>query len=265
MTNTDPVEAPAVREWISLVDANSETWLFDLSFFASNWNCIYGSGCAGIEETPNVEAQRGCCSYGAHFADDEDLTRVMEIASALPAELWENSTLRPPTTASRAENFDSMVGALTALDEDGDRTTIVVDGACVFHNSPEHPTGAGCAFHYAAVASEVEPLEWKPEVCWQLPIRVEHHLDDNDQSTHMVRQWTRADWGEAGLDLGWWCSEASEAFTGTTNVARYLSAEVTALAGQDVANALISYIDDRNAGVRGAIPVAMPTRKSSEM
>ncbi len=257
----DLVEVPAVREWVSLIDAQGETWLFDLSFFASNWNCIYGNGCAGIEEAPDVDAKRGCCSYGAHFADDADLARVMDIAAALPVDMWENHEERPAATASRAETFDRLVDALTTLDEDGDRITKVVNGACVFHNSDDHITGAGCAFHYAAVKSEVEPLEWKPEVCWQLPIRVEHHLDDNDQSTHFVRQWTRSDWGESGLDLGWWCSEAPEAFNGSTNVARYLRAEVAALAGEEVAQSLISHIDDRNAHGTGSIPVAMPRRK----
>ena len=57
-------------EWVSFLSDEGETWIFDLSFFASNWNCIYGSGCAGIEDVPDVEGQRGCCSYGAHFAED---------------------------------------------------------------------------------------------------------------------------------------------------------------------------------------------------
>lgn len=264
MTNPNTVQHPPAREWLSLVSEDDETWLFDLSFFASNWNCIYGNGCAGIEETPNVDAQRGCCSYGAHFSDDDDLIRVMEIASALPAELWENHSLRPKHTSSRAESLDAAIEALTTRDDDGDRISKVVNGACVFHNSSAHPTGAGCAFHYAAVASEVEPLEWKPEVCWQLPLRVDHHLDDNDQSTHLVRQWARSDWGEAGADLGWWCSEAPEAFSGTTHVARYLQAEVSALAGEQVAAELVSYIDGRTSNAATPIPVAMPVRKPSD-
>ena len=182
--------------------------MFDLTYFRSNWQCIFGAGCAGIEEEPDVEGSRGCCSYGAHFADDADLTRVIEIAAALPAELWQHHNVRPSNTGARAEDFDALVDALTTLDDEGDRITRVVDGACVFQNRPGSPTGPGCALHLAAVASEIEPLEWKPEVCWQLPIRVEHHLDDHDRSTHVIRQWTRADWGDAGEDLGWWCSEA---------------------------------------------------------
>ncbi len=250
------------REWVSFVDRKDETWVFDLTYFRSNWQCIYGQGCAGIEEEPNVEAQRGCCSYGAHFVDDEDLSRVMDIAAALPPELWQYHAERPSQSGSRAEDFDRLVDALTTVDEDGDRITRVIDGACIFQNRPGSPTGPGCALHMAAVASEIEPLAWKPEVCWQLPIRVEHHLDDHDRSTHFVRQWTRADWGEAGEDLGWWCSEASEAYSGTENVANYLRAEVAALAGSDVADALIDYIDGvATVSELPSVPVANPTRR----
>lgn len=226
--------------------------MFDLAYFRSNWNCIYGSGCSGIEFEPDPDGHRGCCSYGAHFADDADLARVMDVAAALPKDMWEYHEHRPDGATP-----ESLVDLLTTVDDDGERVTLVVDGACVFQNRPGSTTGPGCAIHFAAKATEIEPLEWKPEVCWQLPIRVEHHLDDNDQSTHMVRQWTRGDWGEAGQDLGWWCAEAPEAYTGATNVAHYLRAEITALAGRDVANALIEHIE----GAGTVVSLPLPTRK----
>lgn len=234
--------APAPTDWVSFTSADGDTWLFDLSFFRSNWHCIFGSGCGGIEEQVDVNGMRGCCSYGAHFADESDLVRVMRVAEALPAELWqhhgERAQLDEPT-------LEQLTDALTTVDDDGDRVTTVVDGACVFLNRPGFPAGAGCAIHIAAAAAELEPLEWKPEVCWQLPIRVEHHVDDNDHHTHFVRQWTRRDWGEAGADLAWWCSEAPEAFTGATTVANYLRAEIAALAGADVADALAEHVTHR--------------------
>lgn len=241
-------------EWVSFLSDEGETWIFDLSFFGSNWNCIYGSGCAGIEEEPDIEGQRGCCSYGAHFADEHDVQRVMRVAAALPAHLWQHHAQRP---SGPETNLDALTTALTALDDDGDRVTAVVDGACVFLNRPGFEAGAGCAIHLAASAAELEPLEWKPEVCWQLPIRVEHHLDDNDQSTHLVRQWTRADWGEAGQDLGWWCSEASEAFHGAKAVATYLRAEIAALAGDKIADALIEHVGGRGS----VVSLPLPTRR----
>lgn len=241
---------------MSFVDESNETWIFDLSYFRSNWRCIYGSGCAGIEETPDVSGHRGCCSYGAHFVDDADLLRVMDIASALPSDVWERSDERPELTGERPADLDALTRALTTKDDDGDRVTKVVDGACVFLNSPSAPTGPGCALHFAAVKSEIEPLEWKPEVCWQLPVRVEHHLDDHDQSTHLVRQWTRADWGEAGPELGWWCSEAEEAYVGDSSVAHYLRAEVAALAGEAIADALIAHV----AGGGTVVSLPLPSR-----
>ncbi len=242
---------------MSFLDEKGETWLFDLTYFRSNWNCIYGSGCAGIEAEPDVDGHRGCCSYGAHFADEADLVRVMEVAAALPTNVWQHHDERPNLTGDRATDLDAMVEALTTVDDDGDRVTKVVDGACVFQNRPGSETGPGCAIHFAAQAVELDPLEWKPEVCWQLPIRVEHHLDDNDHSTHLVRQWTRSDWGEAGQDLGWWCSEADEAYSGTSSVAVYLRPEIAALAGEAVADALIAHVD----GQGTVVSLPLPTRK----
>ena len=253
---------PPAREWVSFVDDENETWMFDLTYFRSNWQCIFGQGCAGIEEEPDVEGSRGCCSYGAHFVDDEDLARVMEVAAALPAELWQHHGERPSLSGDRAADFDALVDALTIIDDDGDRLTKTVDGACVFQNRPGSDTGPGCALHVAAAASDVEPLEWKPEVCWQLPIRVDHHLDDYEKSTHFVRQWTRDDWGEAGEDLGWWCSEAPEAYSGTENVAKYLHAEITALSGKRIADALVAHIaGDSKITKLPSVAVGMPTRK----
>lgn len=263
---TDPTSAQQsaptlTREWVSFDDSSGESWMFDLTYFRSNWQCIFGNGCAGIEEEPDIAGSRGCCSYGAHFADNEDLSRVMDIAAALPAELWQHHQLRPLLHGSHAEDFDALVDALTTVDDEGDRITRVVDGACVFQNRPGSATGPGCALHIAAARSEIDPLEWKPEVCWQLPLRVEHHLDDYDRSTHFVRQWTRADWGEAGDDLGWWCSEASEAYSGTTHVARYLRSEIAALAGADIADALIAHVEGKNAIVAlPSVPVQITSK-----
>ena len=84
---------PSGTQWISFVADDGDTWLFDLSFFGSRWQCIYGAGCAGIEAEADPDGHRGCCSYGAHFADDADVARVMQIAAALPASLWQNATL----------------------------------------------------------------------------------------------------------------------------------------------------------------------------
>ena len=50
------------------------TWVFDRTFLASNWTCIWGRGCKGILDVPAEELNQGCCSIGAELADDEHFT-----------------------------------------------------------------------------------------------------------------------------------------------------------------------------------------------
>ena len=78
------------REWISFDDAVEErTWLFDVTFLESSWKCIYGEGCQGIEEHPDISAHRGCCSHGAYFSDDDDRRRVTDAIEQLTSEHWQ--------------------------------------------------------------------------------------------------------------------------------------------------------------------------------
>src|SRR5207248_7922286 len=60
-----PVDA---HEWMSFEDpAEQRTWVFDVTFLASPWTCIFGRGCQGVLTGPSAELVQGCCSYGAHF------------------------------------------------------------------------------------------------------------------------------------------------------------------------------------------------------
>jgi hypothetical protein len=111
--------------------------------------------------------------------------------------------------------------------------TRVVDGACIFLNRPGFSGGAGCALHIAAVSFDESPVEWKPSVCWQLPLRV----DVDDDGTHevaTVRRWTRADWGPEGDTMAWCCTEAPEAYTGHVPVIDSLADELRELVGEPV-------------------------------
>ena len=48
--------------------------------------------------------------------------------------------------------------------------TRIYRGACIFHNRPDHPAGAGCALHLAALRRGEDPIDWKPRICWQVPL-----------------------------------------------------------------------------------------------
>jgi hypothetical protein len=133
-------------------------WRFDTSFLTSNWTCIWGRGCLGIHAEPAEELGQGCCSIGAELTGVDEARRIGALADTLDPERFEHHG-----TARR----DGVFGDPTR------RTTRVVDGACIFLNRPGFAGGAGCALHLAAVEAGDSPIDYKPTVCWQLPIRVD--------------------------------------------------------------------------------------------
>src|SRR5262245_21047241 len=152
-----------LHEWISFEDPDEDrTWVFDLTFLSSNWSCIYGHGCQGVLTGPAPELHEGCCSYGAHFIYDDDLATVEQAAARLTDANWQFRK------RGRKRGFVSV-------DDEGTRTTRVVEGACIFLNRPGFAGGIGCALHIAALEAGERPLDWKPDVCCQLPLRLHAH------------------------------------------------------------------------------------------
>ena len=225
------VEALAAdaHEWVSFTDGDGDTWLFDLTFLASNWNCIYGAGCPGVHAEPTPERAEGCCSFGAHFSDEPDRDRVARAAARLSPDQWQH---RPPSLDDAFET-----------DENGIVTTVLADEACVFLNRPGFPAGAGCALHQAAEDEHERPLDWKPEVCWQLPLRLDHHVDDNRHSTWMLRAWDRRDWGEGGAEFHWWCTEDPLAFASQVPVFEAMEDEIVEMVGSDAYAMLLRHVE----------------------
>jgi ferredoxin len=112
--------------------------------------------------------------------------------------------------------------------------TRVVDGACIFLNRPGFAGGAGCALHLEALAQDESPVDWKPSVCWQLPIKVDWELQGDDTEVATVRRWTRQDWGAEGTTMAWCCTEEPEAFVGDQRVLDSMGEELEALVGPGV-------------------------------
>src|SRR5699024_3848404 len=109
-------------------------------------------------------------------------------------------------------------GGPTRTRPGGGSMTRIADGACIFLNRPGFATGPGCAFHFAAEKRGVSFLDYKPEVCWQLPLRRDDVADDHGHVTSTVREWKRRDWGAGGEEFHWWCTESPEAFIGAEEV-----------------------------------------------
>lgn len=197
----------------------STTWRFDRAFLSSNWTCIWGRGCLGILPQPAAELGHGCCSMGADL-DGEDEARLI---SALAA------TLDPSRFEYQGEAAEGGV-----FDDATRSSTRVVDGACIFLNRPGFAGGTGCALHLAALDCGESPVDWKPSVCWQLPIKVDWELGRDGTEVATVRGWTRADWGAEGETMAWWCTEGTRAYVGDRPVVESMAEELTAIVGPEV-------------------------------
>ncbi len=58
--------------------------MVDVTWLTSPWRCLFGCGCQGVLTGPAPEMEQGCCSYGAHFSDEEDRDRVLAAAARPP-------------------------------------------------------------------------------------------------------------------------------------------------------------------------------------
>lgn len=192
---------------------------FEREFLNSNWTCIWGRGCLGIHDHPTPELQQGCCSIGAELADEDEAMRVSALAATLPAEVFQ----------FRAEADEQLFGTTSPWN------TRIVDGACIFLNRPGFAGGAGCALHVAALQHGDSPTEWKPLVCWQVPVHVDWETAaDGSSETATVRRWSRDDWEEEGRSMAWWCTEGDLAYVGDRPVIESLEEELRAMFGEPV-------------------------------
>ncbi len=228
------LDDPTRREWVSF-DHDGDTYLFDVSFLTSNWRCIFGQGCKGVLDHDATDLGQGCCSHGAHFADTPDRTRVRRQAARLTADQWQ----------LRAEA--KRQGGAFERTEGGGWSTRTHDGACIFLNRTDFGRGAGCALHVGALEAGESFLDWKPEVCWQLPLRLSHQVDEVEHTTYTLREWKRRDWGDGGADFHWWCTESPEAFIDHDPVVVTLREEIVALIGEEVYELLLDQLRSRPA------------------
>lgn len=240
----------AAREWVSFDDPDEERrWQVDVTFLLSRWQCIFGNGCQGVREEKAPELIQGCCTYGAHFTDKKDRDAVVKMARALDDDEWQFAKI------GRKKGIYAKVGK----NDDGspDWRTRLVKGACVFLNRPGFGAGPGCALHQHSMRIGAHHSDWKPEVCWQLPLRRVDDEQEDGSVISTVTEFGRDGWGEGGEDFAWWCTEAPEAFTAADPVYRTLDVELRKMLGKKIHRSVVDYLDARLAAP-GFAPVAHP-------
>ncbi len=232
MPETDLVIPRAFVEFPDPAD-DSQIFRCDLTWLTSQYMCIFGQGCPGIySERPDD----GCCTLGAHFADKEDEKRVRSFVKQLDPDTWE---FHDVGTAKK--------NAWIETDEDGDRKTAVHEGGCVFLNRPGFAGGEGCALHGLALRQGRNPLETKPDVCWQLPLRRtyrEVELNDGTEYTEVsIGEYDRRHWGPGGHDFDWYCTGNPEAHVAPDPLYITSAPELIELMGRPAYDALVEHCE----------------------
>ena len=222
------------HEWVSFDSTEEErTWRFDLTYLESNWTCIFGAGCQGVLTEDASDLVQGCCSYGAHLLDDDDITNTLAKAALLTSEEWQFKDEAP--------------------------ADLIADSA--FLPRPGFAAGPGCAFHIAAANHGESFVAWKPEVCWQLPLRREDEVADDGYIITSVGQWERRHWGAGGAEFHWWCSEAAEAYVGNQRVVDSMRDELVATVGKKTYARLLAFMNERAERLATSTPLPHPTTR----
>jgi hypothetical protein len=217
------------REWVEFQDpADDEHWIrADLTWLCSRWTCIFGRGCHGTIEG---QASTGCCNHGAYFSDKDDEKRVRKFAAMLTPEDWQLHDAGHD--AEGKLRFSEKVPD----DDEKRRKTRVVGESCIFANRAGFPAGIGCSLHALALRLGLNPLETKPEVCWQLPVRREQQWVERPDDTRILvstlAEFDRRGWGEGGHDLDWYCTSSPEAHVGGEPMYQSYGPELIALVGR---------------------------------
>lgn len=225
------------RETVTFRDSDGWNWEFDLTFLLSNYQCIWGRGCP---DTRLESSSRGCCVEGVEIYQgkgdtpgSDDLKMIRGRVKQMTDEDWQNREV-----ALRRAGRDPWGKARFKRDSVHTR---LYRGACIFHNRPDHAGGAGCALHVAAVRRGENPMDWKPQICWQVPLFCE--IDDTTKTT-TVRASRTLDWGGEGI-IDWWCTEHEDAFSSDQPVYVSMEAELRRVCGGAVYDELAAYCQAR--------------------
>ncbi|MDP9496484.1 MAG: hypothetical protein M3P46_02245 [Actinomycetota bacterium] len=226
------------RDWVEFPDPARPQHVVraDLTWLLSSWTCVFGRGCPGATGRP----EEGCCSHGAYWADEEDEQRVVAVARELRRRDWQHAE------AGRRDG----VSEPDELDDEPARRTRLVDGACVFLNRPGFSGGAGCALHALALRTGRHPLQTKPDVCWQLPLRRTEEQVERGDGTRVqvtsVGEFDRRGWGPGGADLSWWCTGSPAAHVAAEPLWRAYAAELVQLIGRPAYEVLARLCAERS-------------------
>lgn len=215
-----------------------------LTFLLSNWECIFGRGCAGLfgvqDSVYNDDA--GCCTDSFWFSDKDDYEHTAKMIKQLTPDDWDDELRAHVEKNGWANIYDSDDDTFNGKGK-------VYKGACVFQNRNGGSTGhPGCAFHYLGKRTNQSHVDLMPTVCWQLPLRFTEVEDD----IYTLTPWQSNDWNQSVNNFddmryhcAWWCTDSPEAYIGEGRVYRSLETELRKTLGDHAYDVLVAAIESR--------------------
>ena len=236
------------RDWVEFrnPDNSEEIFKCDITWLTSYWQCIYGNGCCGIDaDKPDA----GCCSDGAYYTNKMDEERVLKSARKLTKSEWQ--------FYDQARDKSKKNLNISEIGLDKDRKTRKINDSCIFLNrvgyeAPGYTGKFGCALHHLANKEGSHPVDTKPDICWQLPLRRSWEVRDEgekEMTVVVIGEYERSAWGEGGADLDWYCTSNSEAHVGKIPVYQSSKTELMKMMGKAGYLELEKLCDSRMAAI----------------
>ena len=236
------------RDWVEFrnPDNSEEIFKCDITWLTSYWQCIYGNGCCGIDaDKPDA----GCCSDGAYYTNKMDEERVLKSARKLTKSEWQ---FYDQARYKSKKNLN-----ISEIGLDKDRKTRKINDSCIFLNrvgyeAPGYTGKFGCALHHLANKEGSHPVDTKPDICWQLPLRRSWEVRDEGEkeiTVVVIGEYERSAWGEGGADLDWYCTSNSEAHVGKIPVYQSSKTELIKMMGKAGYLELEKLCDSRMAAI----------------
>ncbi len=236
------------RDWVEFrnPDNSEEIFKCDITWLTSYWQCIYGNGCCGIDaDKPDA----GCCSDGAYYTNKMDEEQVLRSAKKLTKSEWQ--------FYDQARDKSKKNLNISEIGLDKDRKTRKINDSCIFLNrvgyeAPGYTGKFGCALHHLANKEGSHPVDTKPDICWQLPLRRSWEVRDEGEkeiTVVVIGEYERSAWGEGGADLDWYCTSNSEAHVGKIPVYQSSKTELIKMMGKAGYLELEKLCDSRMAAI----------------
>lgn len=236
------------RDWVEFrnPDNSEEIFKCDITWLTSYWQCIYGNGCCGIDaDKPDA----GCCSDGAYYTNKMDEEQVLRSAKKLTKSEWQ--------FYDQARDKSKKNLNVSEIGLDKDRKTRKINDSCIFLNrvgyeAPGYTGKFGCALHHLANKEGSHPIDTKPDICWQLPLRRSwevREIGEKELTVVVIGEYERSAWGEGGADLDWYCTSNSEAHVGKLPVYQSSKIELIKMMGKAGYLELEKLCDSRMAAI----------------